>query len=164
MISNGQLVDEAVTNSAFISKTDTTSSNTASGVVRLNNTTDSESGAQIDNVQKKINDANFLEVGNEAISGSGTITLNTHGNQFRHVVGNGGPQTTDTAPFGSGAFEGGLIVRVIGTSDTDTVTIPHSDTVKGCILNGTARLKRYYILELQYSSILSRFIEIGRNW
>lgn len=52
-VQNGQDVSAQVTNPAFISKTDTSTQNTATGIVGLNNAT---SGAQILNVQQAIND------------------------------------------------------------------------------------------------------------
>lgn len=52
---DGQQVNAAVTNAAFVSKTATTG-NTATGIINLDNTSDPNSGATINNTQRAINE------------------------------------------------------------------------------------------------------------
>lgn len=71
MISDGQPVNAAVTNSAFMSRTTDTST---VGKVTLNNTSDPNSGAQVTNAQRAINKA-FEGLG---CTGEADTTVNTY--------------------------------------------------------------------------------------
>jgi hypothetical protein len=102
---------------------------------------------------------------NENISGSGSITSSTTiGQQLRRVTGNGAAVTVSTTPFGAvGGWQDGLVIRLVGQSSTDTVTIEHNDIAKGAILNGSCVLGQYDAIELQYDSTADRWIEITRS-
>jgi len=102
---------------------------------------------------------------NENISGGGTVTTSaTIGQQLRRVTGNGGAVTLSTTPFGVvGGWQDGLVVRLVGQSSDNTVTLEHSDTAKGAILNGACTLHQYDVIELQYDSTADRWIEITRS-
>ena len=101
----------------------------------------------------------------ENISASGTITALTSGQQYRPIAGDAGAQTASTTPFGTGAdWETGTHIILRGTSNTNTVTIPHNDAANGALLNGAAVLQKDYILELIYDSTAGRWIERGRNF
>lgn len=105
----------------------------------------------------------------ETISGSGTITHDTNWKQVRRVVGDGAV-TTDAAPFGTTAagFLDGSEIDLIGTSDTNTVTIP-SGTFAGttayqAVLKGPATLKKGDVLTVIIDKSQERVIEKSRNF
>jgi hypothetical protein len=102
---------------------------------------------------------------NENISASGSVTTSTTvGQQVRRVTGNGAAVTASTTPFGAGGgWSDGLVVRLIGQSSTNTVTIVNNDAAKGAILNGDITLGQYDVLELQYDSTADRWIEVSRS-
>ncbi|MGB0452609.1 MAG: hypothetical protein ACPGJV_02760 [Bacteriovoracaceae bacterium] len=74
-------------------------------------------------------------------------------------------QTLSTTPFGSddSSFLDGMLVTLIGTSDTNTTTIEHNDIDYGCILNGNITLSKFAIITLAYDLTFKRFIEVSRN-
>jgi len=102
---------------------------------------------------------------NENISGSGSVTTSTTvGQQVRRVTGNGAAVTLSTTPFGAvGGWSDGLVVRLIGQSSSNTVTVVHNDAANGAILNGDCTLGAYDVIELQWDSTASRWIEIARS-
>jgi cytoskeletal protein CcmA (bactofilin family) len=102
---------------------------------------------------------------NENVAGSGSVTTSTTvGQQVRRVTGDGAAVTISTTPFGAvGGWSDGLVVRLIGQSSTNTVTIAHNDAAKGAILNGDVTLGQYDVIELQYDSTADRWIEIARS-
>lgn len=102
----------------------------------------------------------------QSISSGGDInSVTDNGLQYRRVEGSGGAITVSVTPFGTtGGWTDGTIIRLIGQSDTNTVTLTNNDATNGAILNGTATLGQYYVLELQWDSSASRWVEIGRNF
>lgn len=168
-VTSGSPVSSSNVNSAFVSKTATTSE-TMVGVLDLNN---GSSGAQVTNVQQKLNDLTndhvWRTVNTFDIVPTATIDTDKQlYRQYLRIQGLGGAVSTDTSmPFGTGSvteWYDGAEIRLVGQSDTATVTITHSDTQYGAILNGNVTLKKYYILDLVYDSNLERFIEVGRNF
>ena len=170
-VTSGSPVSSSNVNSAFVSKTATTSE-TMVGVLDLNN---SSSGAQVTNVQQEINNLKsetnnhiWTTADTSLIVPTSTITTDkTLYRQYLRIQGIGAASTDTTMPFGSGSvteWYDGAEIRLVGQSDSDTVTITHSDTQYGVILNGNATLKKYYILDLVYDRNLERFIEVGRNF
>tara|TARA_Y100000593_G_scaffold55043_1_gene102898 strand:+ start:6273 stop:6794 length:522 start_codon:yes stop_codon:yes gene_type:complete len=171
-VTSGSPVSSANVNSAFVSKTATTSE-TMVGVLDLNN---GSSGAQVTNVQQEINDLksetnNHIWTTVDTFDIVPTATIDTDKalyRQYLRIQGLAGAVSTDTTmPFGSGSvteWPDGAEIRLVGQSDSATVTITHSDTQYGVILNGNATLKKYYILDLVYDRNLERFIEVGRNF
>ena len=168
-VTSGSPVSSSNVNSAFVSKTATTSE-TMVGVLDLNN---GSSGAQVTNVQQKLNDLTndhiWTTVNTFDIVPTATIDTNKSlYRQYLRIQGLAGAVSTDTTmPFGSGSvteWPDGAEIRLVGQSDTATVTITHSDTQYGVILNGNVTLKKYYILDLVYDRNLERFIEVGRNF
>jgi hypothetical protein len=107
----------------------------------------------------------FTTYSNENISASGSVTSSTSVQmQMRRITGNGAAVTTSTTPFGSGGgWTDGTIIRLIGQSLTNTVTVPHNDAAIGAILNGSAELAAYDSLDLQYDSTADRWIEVARS-
>lgn len=102
---------------------------------------------------------------NENITGSGSVTSSTTvGQQYRRVTGSGGAVTASSTPFGSGGgWNDGLVIQLIGQSNSNTVKIVHNDAAKGAILNGDCILGQYDTLTLQYDSTADRWIETSRS-
>lgn len=93
-----------------------------------------------------------------------TIAISTtSGQQVWEVQGNSAAVTLNAAPFGATPPGNGGVIRLIGRSNTNTVTILRSDAADGCILNGDCTLGLGDYLEVQYLSSIDRYIETGRN-
>lgn len=153
-------LQSSVLNAAFGSKT---ADNTYTGQQTLNRF---GSGDTVSDVQLGINASQWKTQLTESISASGEVSSSTVQQfQYRRVQGDAAPVSASSTPFGStGGWLDGTTIRLVGVDDTNTVTISNNDASKGCLLNGEAVLKRGYVLELQYDSVLDRFIEINRNW
>lgn len=161
-VNPGDAVNAAVTNAAYISRT--TDSSTI-GIVSLNNAT---SGPSVSNLQQKLNDALVREsFATQDIVSTGFININASTVQYRRVQGDGAPVTTSNQPFGTtpADFVQGKMIELVGINDTDTVTIPYSDTQYGCLLKvGDCTLGKGDILVLIYDDTLERFLEVSRNF
>jgi len=66
------------------------------------------------------------------------------------------------SPFSVTAIDG-AVIRLVGGSLVNTVTLTNSDTAGGLILNGNITLALYDVIELQYFQTLDRYIETFRN-
>jgi len=107
----------------------------------------------------------FTTYANENISASGTVSLSTTVMlQYRRITGNGAAVTASSTPLGTSDPTDGTIVRLVGQSNTNTVTFTNNDAGSGFILNGPATLGQYNVLEMQYDSTADRWIEISRNF
>lgn len=81
------------------------------------------------------------------------------------VVGTGSAAViAHLTPFGTVAPNDGQIYRLVGTSNTATVTYVHNDAAKGMVLNGDCELGKGSVLSVQYITALDRYVEIGRNY
>ena len=162
----GSPVSSDNVNSAFVSKTSTTEQE----VVATINLNHGSSGGQISNAQQEINDikSNYRWQTDtvESIAASGGITSVTDEYmQYRRVQGDGAARVASTTPFGTGAgWTDGIVIRLVGQSDTNTLQLTHSDIQYGAILNGNCNLSKYYSITLQYDSVLQRWIEQSRNF
>jgi hypothetical protein len=100
-----------------------------------------------------------------SLGAGGTISISlSAGLQAFRVASSGGAVTLSITPFGASAPATGTCIRLMGTSDTNTVTISNNNASKGCILNGTATLGQYDMIELQYNSDDDRYVEVSRNF
>lgn len=99
-----------------------------------------------------------------SLTGGGTVSLGTAGQQFIIVAGASGAVTLSSTPFGTSGFTDGMSIRLVGNSNTNTVSLSNNDASNGVILNGSATLFKYDMIELQYSSTFSRFLETSRNF
>lgn len=100
-----------------------------------------------------------------SLTGGGTVSISTTiGQQMYVVAGASGAVTLSNTPFGASPPVGGAVIRLIGNSNTNTVSIVNNDAANGCIVNGTPVLYKYDVIEFQYSSSLSRYIETFRNF
>ena len=103
-------------------------------------------------------------IASAAIAAAGSITQGTTPNQLLTVTGSGGAITTGNAPLGAVApTEDGTQIRIKGDSDTNTVTIPYSDTAKGFYLNGDVTLGKYDQVTVQWDATNDRYFETSRN-
>ena len=159
-VANGSAVSSSNVNNAFVSKT---ANSTMVGILDLN---ESSSGDRVTNVQQEINNLKNNTNSSATVSSGGTIVVSTtQREQLFRVSGNGGAQSFSTTPFGtSGGFIDGTIVRLLGTHDTNTISLDFNDSDNGAILNGDCTLKKYNILTLMWDSTLSRWIELSRNF
>jgi len=107
---------------------------------------------------------NFVAYAPEALSGGGTVSISlVIGLQYRRVSGSGGPVILSAQPFGSSAPADATMIRLIGQSDSDTVSLVSSDSAKGCLLNGNITLGLGQAIDLAYDATLDRYIEVSRN-
>ncbi len=132
------------------------------GRIDLNNALP-ESGAPIVNVQATINGLSIIPVATVSVPNGSQIDLTTSKVQYIRVVGDGAPVVVDPTPFSSPPADG-TTIYLVGTDDTDTVTLQFNDTPFGAYINGDATLKRGYTLTLIYDGVLQRYVEISRNF
>lgn len=105
----------------------------------------------------------FSVASTQSVAGGGTIPLGAGFFQTIPVAGSGGAQAASTTPFGSTPPLNGTVLRLIGTSNSNTLTLAHNDATNGCLLAGECVLGRGSVIDLQYVSSLSRYVEISRN-
>jgi hypothetical protein len=100
-----------------------------------------------------------------SLATGGIITISLiEGQQAIEVAGLTGAVTLSTAPFGGSAPNDKTVVRLIGVSNSNTVTINNSNIAKGTYVNGQAILLLGYVIDFMYISSIDRWIEIGRNF
>ena len=101
---------------------------------------------------------------NQTLGAGATIALSA-GIMFHivHVVGSGAV-TLSTTPFGTTPVPDGTTIKIVGTSDTNTVKFTHNDSAGGCILNGPCILEKYMVTEFIYNLALSRYIQCSKNF
>lgn len=76
-----------------------------------------------------------------------------------NIAGDGGAVTVSSTPFGVGhGFTGGKEIILVGTSDTEPVTLEVNDIDDGIVANGKIILTKYSIACFVYNSNLKRFI------
>lgn len=157
--SNSPLTSANV-NGAFLSK-----SADSTGVAQYTLSRPSGSGSSVPDVQRRLNDAIWQTFATEEIAASGTImSTTTDLRQYRRVKGLAGSQTASGTPFGTGGgWTDGTEIRLVGSDDSETLEIIHSDVQYGAILNGDIELIKYQSITLQYDSTLERWIEQSRN-
>lgn len=158
-VAYGSAVSSSNVNNAFVSKT---ADSTMVGVLDLN---EASSGDRITNVQQEINNLKNSTNASATVSAGGTISVSTTERvQYFRVSGDGGAQSLSATPFGSASWIDGTIVRLVGTSDTNTLSLDHNDADNGAILNGDCTLAKYNILSLIWDSEFNRWLEISRNF
>lgn len=153
------VVSSSNVNNAFVSKT---SDSTMVGVLDLN---ESSSGDRITNAQLEINNLKNKTNASATVASGGTISVSiTQREQYFRVSGSGGAQSLSTTPFGSASWIDGTIVRLVGTSDTNTLSLDFNDADNGAVLNGDCTLGKYNMLTLIWDSEFNRWIEQSRNF
>ena len=100
-----------------------------------------------------------------SLTAGGTVTISlTQGQQAIEVAGATTAITLSTVPFGSSAPNNKTVVRLIGTSNTNTVTLVNNNAAKGCLINGTALLYLGYTIDFMYITSIDRWVETARNF
>lgn len=100
------------------------------------------------------------------ISASGTLTLTDEPRQYFRVAGDSGNQSMSDTPFGSSPtnFVDGMEITVMGTDDTNYVTISTNDDQYGVVSpTGDAVLQEHFCVTYIYDATAERFIEKSRN-
>lgn len=103
-------------------------------------------------------------VANAAIAGGGEIPLGSGARRMLKVSGSAAAQTASTTPFGATPPTDGVVIILMGTDNTNTLTITHNDIDDGCILNGDATLGLNDKITLVYDDTSSRYREQSRNF
>ena len=100
-----------------------------------------------------------------SLTASGTISISLVDRmQTFRIASSSGHISLSSTPFGLNAPIDGTCIRLIGTSDSNSVTITNNNAAKGCLLNGSCTLYNGNVIELQYSSSADRYYEISRNF
>lgn len=99
-----------------------------------------------------------------SLTNGGNITISYKSQQAIEVAGSGGAVTLSTTPFGSSAPKDKTVVRLFGTSDTNTVTINSSNVAKGVYVNGQVVLFLGYVVDFMYIASIDRWMETSRNF
>jgi hypothetical protein len=100
-----------------------------------------------------------------SIANNGTITIDaTKKFQLIRVASSGGAIQTNFLAFGATPPLDGTCIRVMGTSDSNTVQILPDMGGSGAIMNGPAVLGNYDMIEFQYNSTDDRYVEVSRNF
>jgi len=96
---------------------------------------------------------------------SGTSITPASGSNDQTWVYNGGSaQTFSTTGFGTiSSLANGTRFTIMGSSDSNTITIQESDISDGRIMNGDVVLKRGKYIIFEYNSTLGRMVEVGRS-
>jgi hypothetical protein len=100
-----------------------------------------------------------------SLGAGGTIAISiTAGQQVFTVSSSGGNVSLAGAAFGSSAPVNGATVRLIGISDTNTVSLVDTNSAKGLRLNGNATLVSGSVIEFQYILSSDIWFETFRNF
>lgn len=96
---------------------------------------------------------------------SGTSITPASGSNDQTWVYNGGSaQTFTTTGFGTiSSLSNGTKFTIMGSSDTNTITIQESDISDGRLMNGDIILKKGKYIIFEYNSTLGRMVEVGRS-
>jgi hypothetical protein len=89
-----------------------------------------------------------------------TFLLNGYSETVR-VYNDASSQTLAT--IGGVAPQNGEVITIVGSSDTNTFSVNTNDVSNGWLLNGPAILGRGDLLQLMWSTTLSRWVEIARS-
>jgi hypothetical protein len=95
---------------------------------------------------------------NDTFTGT-TIAVGSGTSLFKYRYTGGSAQTLASV---SSAADGDIIF-IVGTSDTNTITLNHNDVAGGWILNGNIVLGAYDSLQMIYDSSLDRWVEVSRS-
>jgi len=101
----------------------------------------------------------------QAIGAGAQIALTASKNDlFLRVGGDGAARTANVDVF-STTPANDIRVALIGTSDTNTLTITYTDAAGGCLVNGpSVVLGLNEIVNFVYDSAIDRYLELGRNF
>lgn len=171
-VSDGQKVNASTVNAAFVSKT---ANSEVTGVIELNNTSDADSGASVENVQQAINET-FDAVGMTGIDDSTRKTYSSNdvianGDSHKVAIGKLDQAVGDilAAPYISGQATStdNSVPKFMGTDgdeveasgvtidDSNNVAIPGNLTVTGDLtVNGSTVTVNVATLEIEDKNIV----------
>lgn len=102
----------------------------------------------------------FVRLIDQTVAASGTITLTNNQRLIKRVKGDiGGTTANLTTPIDNGTIDGQEL-RLVGYSDTDTLTIQHGGNVS---LNGAITLADKSVLDLFWDNDNTLWVETGRR-
>lgn len=100
---------------------------------------------------------------NETIDNGGFIPTDSNSFQYFSVQGNNGAVVLDVKPFGSFSFIDGTIVRVVGKSDANTITINPNSISGGFKGDDPIVISNNQAYTFQYDSSLDGWILVSSN-
>lgn len=107
----------------------------------------------------------FTVTNSTSLAAGGTVSISTTtALQAFRVASSGGAVTLSSTPFGTSAPTTGTIIRLIGTSDVNTVSISNNTGAKGCVVKGTPVLHLGDVIEFMYNSTDDFYVECNRNF
>jgi hypothetical protein len=115
------------------------------------------------NISKQFERSGYRPNDDTAIADGTSISLNGLPMESIQVAGSGGPITLSATPFGAGPFIDRATVTLMGTSDTNTVTLNFNDAANGALINGNITLEKDTSITLQWFEVDSRWKELNRN-
>lgn len=157
-VEDGQRVNAAVTNAAYISRT------VDSGTIAKVALERTLSGPNITDAQIEINKSRSIVSQSPDVEDDGSITTNEFVNEFILVKSDGGEILAADTPLGTIAPFDGKEVTLMGISEEDSVKISPADVAKGCAMNGSIVLRNYVTITFKYIQQLDRYVEISRNF
>lgn len=126
--------------------------------------------SSIESLQNQINELEggfYVNTDTSSINEDGILVLENKKLLVRRVAGDAVSVNANLIPFGGAEYVDplgdGMIVRLIGVSNTETFTLRHNDNDYGCILNGDIELNRFRTIDLMWAKTEKRFVEISRN-
>ena len=96
------------------------------------------------------------------LAGGASVTGVTSGFNKIRVQGNSAAVTLSATPFGTTAPLDGTEVVLVGNSNTNTVSLTHTDSAKGFVGNGNVTLYKGSTLVVIYDASLDRWLEKSR--
>lgn len=162
-VTDGSPVDAANTNASYMDKNTATTSTIA--IVSLLNAL-TESGPSVTNLQASVNSSEKqVQVITNLLDTNSIVINESQGEHILFVQSSSGAIILSSTPFGV-SYDGldGTRVTLIGTSDTNTVSLLFSDTAKGSLINGSALLEQGDSLTLIWNSTLDRWLEVSRSF
>jgi len=106
--------------------------------------------------------ANWTVATAQTPAGGAALTISLTTNlQVIPVSGSGGPVTLSTTPFGTSAPANGTVVRLVCTSNTNTVTVPFNNAANGALTNGAVELSNGSVVEFQF--VADRWYQVAFN-
>lgn len=99
-----------------------------------------------------------LQSATSSLAASATLTPTA---PIHKVQGSGGAVTLDTTTAIADGEKDGQVLRLVGLSDTNTVSIEHDSNVQ---LNGNVTLRKYEVLVLVWESTNGEWVEHFRNF
>lgn len=102
----------------------------------------------------------LVRLDDQAIAAAGTVTVSSNQRMLKFIEGDGSATTADTTtPIENGSTDGQEL-KLVGLSDTNTVTITNSGNVS---LNGDITFNANTVLDLFWSDDQTKWIETTRR-